>query len=274
MSSEPRTQSYYTNGYDAAVSKTHSWRTVENCCKYFKDLIKPTDSILDVGCGPGSITLDLAKYVPNGKVTGIEPVKELIEECLRSMSGQENVKFEVADAYKLPYPDNAFDIVHCHQVLIHLDDPALVLKEMRRVCKPDGIVCCKEFDAAMTVVYPEQYVSTLGGYIVKNLKASKKNSASEMGRSLKALAMNCGFAEKDVVFSMDNWCYSTPEERQSVGERYIGRLLHSKEQFEENDPSTNNELQKAFIAGWKQWISDDKGILVLNSGEVVCSKTI
>ncbi|GCF01627.1 hypothetical protein ZYGM_000569 [Zygosaccharomyces mellis] len=272
MNSNTQSQSYYTHGYDAELSKSHKWRTVENSCKHFKNLIKPTDVVLDVGCGPGSITLDLANYVPNGKVVGIEPTRELIDECVRNTNKQTNVEFKLASGYNIPFSDNTFDIVHCHQVLIHLEDPILVLKEMRRVCKPNGIVCCKECDPSMSAVYPEKHIPALSSYFTKMKEANGRLTDQNMGRKLKTLALRSGFHEQDITFSVDHWCYSTAKDRQLVGERYIERITYSKEQFDKFDPIADEQLRNSFVDGWKKWIMDDEALLVFNHGEVVCLK--
>jgi ubiquinone/menaquinone biosynthesis C-methylase UbiE len=65
--------------------------------------------------------------------------------------GLDNLEFRVGDAYALDFPDDSFDVVHAHQVLQHLTDPVAALTEMRRVCRPGGIVAARDADyAAMT----------------------------------------------------------------------------------------------------------------------------
>ena len=99
-------------------------------------------AVLDVGCGPGTITVDLAARVPEGQVTGIDAAAGVLAEARPkpSAAGQANVTFETGDVYRLAFDDATFDVVHAHQVLQHLSDPVAALTEMRRVCRPGGLV--------------------------------------------------------------------------------------------------------------------------------------
>ena len=94
--------------------------------------------MLDVGCGPGTITVDIARRVAPGTVLGIEPVPEPLERARENAAGLDNVDFAIGDVYALDHPDDTFDVVHAHQVLQHLTDPVAALREMLRVCRPAG----------------------------------------------------------------------------------------------------------------------------------------
>jgi ubiquinone/menaquinone biosynthesis C-methylase UbiE len=114
--------------------------------------------ILDVGCGPGTITADLAKLVPEGHVTGIERSAEDVLQKARdeaAAQGITNITYAIGDVLSLSFPDNSFDIVHAHQVLQHVSDPVLALKEMVRVAKPGGIVAARDTDFSAMTWYPE-----------------------------------------------------------------------------------------------------------------------
>ncbi|KAI5307023.1 hypothetical protein KEM55_008429, partial [Ascosphaera atra] len=69
MASETAT---YTHGHHPSVLRSHSWRTASNSAAYLLPHLLPHFKILDIGCGPGTITVDLAKYVPQGHITGLE----------------------------------------------------------------------------------------------------------------------------------------------------------------------------------------------------------
>ena len=91
-------------------------------------------TILDVGCGPGFITIDLARLVPQSHVTGIEYAPDPLEQARSLASAQKitNVSFQTGDIRSLEFPDDTFDIVHAHQVLQHVADPVRAFREMRR----------------------------------------------------------------------------------------------------------------------------------------------
>ncbi len=82
-------------------------------------------SLLDIGCGPGTITTDLAALVAPGPVVGIDAAPEVIEQAAAhaATTGAENVRFEVGDLFHLDYEDNTFDVIYVHQVLQHLTEP-------------------------------------------------------------------------------------------------------------------------------------------------------
>ena len=140
-------KSVYTTDHAESVLSTHRWRTIANSAEFILPYLKPGIKVLDVGCGPGSLTVDIAKHIqPGGKVTAIENVPEPLEGA-RRLAEQEGVEvtFEVADAMQLPYPDDEFDLVFAHQVLQHVARPIDMLKEMKRVVKPGtGVVACRE----------------------------------------------------------------------------------------------------------------------------------
>jgi ubiquinone/menaquinone biosynthesis C-methylase UbiE len=105
-------------------------------------------SLLDVGCGPGTITIDLAARVAPGAVVGIDREPVVIAEAsllLKEITAP-NVDFRTADVYGLRLEAQAFDVVHAHQVLQHLTDPVAALTEMRRVLRKGGILAIRDSD--------------------------------------------------------------------------------------------------------------------------------
>ncbi|KAJ5667771.1 S-adenosyl-L-methionine-dependent methyltransferase [Penicillium maclennaniae] len=112
--------------------------------------------ILDIGCGPGSITLDFARHAPQGHVIGLEYVSDPLPaaRALAQEQGLSNIEFMEGNIHSLPFPDETFDIVHVHQVLQHISDPVRGLREMRRVVKKGGIVSARE--SAGMEWYPSQ----------------------------------------------------------------------------------------------------------------------
>src|SRR5215212_6415480 len=111
-------EAQYTHGHQAPVLRSHRWRTAENSAAYLLPSLRPGDRVLDVGCGPGTITLDLGRLVAPGQVLAIDPSADVIAQA--AASATDNVRFEVGDVFAL---DGEYDVVHAHQVLQHLPDP-------------------------------------------------------------------------------------------------------------------------------------------------------
>ena len=142
--------------------------TTSRCCAVTSDAPRRTPRatccptcgrgcrVLDVGCGPGTITADLAARVAPGPVTAVDQFADVLnvahaETQRRDLS---NVTFATADVHRLDFPDDAFDVVHAHQVLQHVADPVRALREMRRVCVPGGIVAARDADYAGFIWFP------------------------------------------------------------------------------------------------------------------------
>lgn len=259
-------QTYYKNGYDSSVSNSHSWRTAENSCSYFLNYVKPTDKVLDVGCGPGSITYDLAKYLSQGEIIGIEPTQELIDEALSSADNTNptsNVKFQKASIYSLPFPDETFDIVHAHQVVVHLEEPLKGFKEMKRVLKKGGYLCCKDSEANSLIVYPKSFKAPLGFYFTK---LATEFTTSIGASRIKELALSTKFEPDSIINTTSTWCISSRTDRAWFSEMMLKRLENVK--FEPNDKFTQDQIKQA----WIQWRNDDRSIYTILHGEIVAQK--
>lgn len=145
----------YTHGHHESVLSAHQWRTVENSAAYLIEHLRPGLSVLDVGCGPGTITAGLAGRVAPGRVVAADSAEAVLDEARRNTASLDNVEVAVADVHALDFADGTFDIVHAHQVLQHIGDPVHALREMRRVTRPGGLVAVREADFGTMIWYPE-----------------------------------------------------------------------------------------------------------------------
>src|SRR3954468_7278503 len=96
----------YTHGHHESVLRSHKWRTVDNSAAYLAPRLTHGTSVLDVGCGPGTITADIGRRVAPGRVVGIDVSAEVIEEARRDAAGGPNVEFAVGDLYRLDTPSS------------------------------------------------------------------------------------------------------------------------------------------------------------------------
>jgi ubiquinone/menaquinone biosynthesis C-methylase UbiE len=108
-----------------------------------KKFLKPGLKVLDVGCGPGTITLGVAEAVNPGEVVGIDTAKHRVDEAREGaakISHPGNITFQVGDSHHLDFPDNTFDVVYSHTVLHFFLEPVMGLKEQKRVARKGGWV--------------------------------------------------------------------------------------------------------------------------------------
>jgi SAM-dependent methyltransferase len=100
----------------------------------------PSDTALDVACGPGLLVCGLARYV--SRATGIDLTPAMLEQARKTQAAQglTNVSWDQGDVSDLPYGNGKFDIVTCRFAFHHFPRPLLILREMRRVCRPGGRV--------------------------------------------------------------------------------------------------------------------------------------
>jgi 2-polyprenyl-3-methyl-5-hydroxy-6-metoxy-1,4-benzoquinol methylase len=103
----------------------HARRTAQDSAAFLLPHIQPHHKILDVGCGPGTIAADLAALVPQGSVIAVDAVESVLQQASTYAASRNltNISFQTVDANDLPFPDDTFDIVYCHQLLQHVKDP-------------------------------------------------------------------------------------------------------------------------------------------------------
>ena len=230
--------------------------------------------ILDIGCGPGTITVDIATYVPEGHITGLERAGSVLTGArnLAQERGVTNVDFVEGDANDLAYADGTFDVVFCHQVLQHVGDPVGMLKEMRRVAKTGGIVAARESDYSSFAWYPE--LDGLTEWLQLYDRTARRNGGEpNAGRMIHAWAKRAGFAVEDVKCSVSSWCYVQKDEIKWWSETWQERALHSAFATTAIDGglATKEDLERV-SKSWKQWGDHEDAWLTIPSAEIVCSK--
>lgn len=95
-------------------------------------------SILDAGCGEGFLTDYLARRDPSLRLTGVDMSSEAIAYAEERFG--ERARFRTGNVYKLPFSDNSFDVVLCSEVLEHLDEPDLAVRELIRVARRHVVI--------------------------------------------------------------------------------------------------------------------------------------
>ena len=122
------------------------------------DEIHPPGSlILEAGCGTGAQTVILARNNPKARLVSVDCSPESLELARRAAAAADlaNVRFEIADILRLPFPDATFDVVFVCFVLEHLADPPAALAELKRVLRPGGTITVIEGDHGSAHFHPD-----------------------------------------------------------------------------------------------------------------------
>ncbi|KAI0946712.1 hypothetical protein AcW1_010103 [Taiwanofungus camphoratus] len=262
----------YMQGHQESVLRSHKWRTAANSAAYLLPVLKPDMHILDVGCGPGTITADFAALVPQGQVIGLESAPEVLEQA-REMAvarGLTNIEFVTGDAHALAFPDGTFDIVHAHQVLQHIPDPIRALREMRRIVKSGGYVAVREGDFSTLVWYPEvdwlQYWHELHIKVARSL-----GGEPDAGRRLVSWAMQAGFDRANITATSSTWCFSGQEDQEWWGGLWADRTVSSSFARNAVDGGHASQADLTKISqAWREWTGKEDGWVSILHGEILC----
>ncbi|MFF9813436.1 methyltransferase domain-containing protein [Streptomyces sp. NPDC014006] len=272
--SEAQETAVYTHGHHASVLRSHTWRTAANSAAYLLGVLKPHMRILDIGCGPGTITADLAALVPDGHVTGVDRAAGVLEQARAEADrrGLTNVDFATADVHALDYPDDTFCVVHAHQVLQHVSDPVQALREMARVTKPGGFIAVRDADYAAMTWYPQ--LPALDDWLALYHRVARAGGGEpDAGRRLTAWARAAGLT--DVTASSATWTFATTEERRWWSGLWAERTTASA--FAglavAGGHATEAELA-AVAAGWREWGKHQDGWFAVLHGEILCRKEV
>jgi 2-polyprenyl-3-methyl-5-hydroxy-6-metoxy-1,4-benzoquinol methylase len=266
----PRDQ--YTHGHHESVLRSHTWRTVENSAAYLIPHLDAGLNLLDVGCGPGTITVDLARRLAPGQVTGIDASEEIIRRAagLAFDEGVQNATFRVGNVYTLEFPDETFDIVHAHQVLQHVANPVAAMQEIRRVLKPGGVFAARDVDHGGVMYYPK--LQGLALWMTAYRDVHYWNGGDpDAGRALKAWARLAGFT--GVASSASIWCFASDAEREWWGGSWAERATESTFAAHAIEVGVADlaDLQM-MAAAWRQWAADPDGWFGMPHGEIIARK--
>lgn len=266
----------YSQGYAASVLRSQTWRTAENSTAYLLGHLRPGMNVLDVGCGAGTITVELAKRVAPGRVVGVDSEAQVIRQARELAERREisNVEFVVGDAYDLPRrptgaPGERFDVVHAHQVLLHLGAPVAALRHMLDVVAPGGVVAARDTDYAAMAWWPEDRRLDRWLEIYRSV-ARDHGSEPDAGRRLFAWAHAAGATEVSPTAS--HWLHARPTEREAWGGMWAERIVASTIAEEAVSSGLATRAELADIAqAWRDWTAHPDGWFLIPHGEIVCS---
>ncbi|KAI0867751.1 S-adenosyl-L-methionine-dependent methyltransferase [Hypoxylon argillaceum] len=234
-------------------------RTASNSAAFLIPLLKESAAasepgsfkMLDVGAGAGSMTSEFAQI---------------------RWGVSDNVSFEKADGYKLPYDDGTFDVVHCHQVLVHNKNPWDILTEMLRVTKTGGVCAAREGDLETEIMWPPLpgMLKFHHDFEVKLIVG--RGGCATAGRELLSWALKTGVKRHQIKASFSTWSYTEPEERKLWASGMVGVALGSNLREKNVASGISTEAMDEMRSAWQEWVERDDAVLAQLIGEVIIRK--
>ena len=244
MATRDSTPHNYTMGYSDEFLQLLDRRNANNCAGYLLPHLQPSMRLLDLGCGPGTITVGLAAAVSPGEVHGIDMEESQIglARSAAEAGSHTNVTFHVGNALSLPFENDFFDAVHAHAVVMHIPDTAGVLAEVQRVLKPGGIFASRDLIGESSFIEPGTEGLREAWNVFTNLMRGN-GAHPEIGKELKGILLSAGFTDVRCSASFDSygdtedlafyygfiidWFFSEP-----LIERVSGLGIASREKFD------------------------------------------
>jgi SAM-dependent methyltransferase len=221
----------------------------------FADFVLPSigsgDRVLDVGCGPGSITVGLAQVA--GHVTGIDVDESEFADAraYAAEHGIDNVEFHEGSIYELDVPDASIDVCTLFSMMETLDDPLAGLAEVRRVMKPGGLVGASSIEYGGLILHgPDEPLLRRFYQLRLQLWEAQGDVHPYRGRELRGLLLAAGFVQVEAVTTYFN--YGTEERVRTFG---LGRAADCRDEWYVNglpehglaDQDEIDSLERAWI---------------------------
>ncbi len=259
----------YIHGHHDSVLRSHRWRTAENSAAYLLDHLEEGMDLLDVGCGPATLTAELARRVDGGRVVGVDAAPEVLAEARAVTAGVSNVEIVEGSAYHLDFDDASFDVVHAHQVLQHLADPVAALTEMARVCRPGGIVAARDADYGAMTWWPlekglERWLE------IYRMAARASGAEPDAGRRLGSWAREADIGVPTASASV--WCFTVPADRRWWADLWAERVVDSELARQVEKAGISRRELTEVSAAWRRWAAAADGWFVVLHGEVICRR--
>ena len=211
MSESLPTTPDYTMGFSEEMLESLRRYNVEASAKHLLPYLRPGLRVLDFGCGPGTISVGLAKAVDPGELHGVDMEESQVElaRSVVAVYGQDNAEYHVGDVANMHFEDGYFDVAHCHNVLMHVPDTQAVLGEVKRVLKPGGIISCREMICESSFTHPDFGVIRNAWEMFADL-IEADDGHPQIGKALKDHVLKAGFANPRITATTD--VYGTPKD--------------------------------------------------------------
>lgn len=180
-------------------------------------ILKPGMQILDIGCGTGGISKDIARAIgPSGKVTGIDNTALFIESGKQTFAEVKNLELIHADLFDFD-PDSSFDLIVAARVLQWLSDPLAALIRIKSMLKPGGMVSILDYNHADLEWQPQPPQSMLQFYDTFLRWRADAGMNNRMAKDLPGLLEKAGFQEVDSIYADEHYDDQREDYKKKIG---------------------------------------------------------
>lgn len=259
----------YTHGHHQSVLAQHRRRTAAEAAGFLLTRLRAGMRVLDVGCGPGSITVGLARAVAPGEVVGIDLAGEEVLGIGRALAAEQsvtNVEFRRADLLALDDP-HGFDVVFAHQVLQHLPRPIAALRAMAALLRPGGLVAVRDSDYGTCTWSPadphlERWLE------IYHAVAARNGGEADAGRWLHGWVRAAGLAPLQV--SGTTWTFPGYDTVVTWATSWAERTTGSNLAVKAVEYGIASAAELATIAaGWRAWGARPDAFFSIGHVEIV-----
>jgi ubiquinone/menaquinone biosynthesis C-methylase UbiE len=231
------------------MMRAQSLRTARHHAGYLLPYLRSGMQLLDVGCGPGSITNELARLVAPGTTVGVDVRAATLP--ARAEREASAACFTIADVCRLPFADASFDAAHAHALFQHLADPLGALHELRRVLRPGGVLGIADWDRELVVLHPRSQDLERSFAHLAALRRSEGGDP-QAGRMLAERLTRAGFERPAMQAIADG--LSTPRSAYETAETWANTFADAavRTRLLALDVATATELD-ALPAAWREW---------------------
>lgn len=255
----------YAGGAEQSVW-TQNEPTAEDSAAYFLDLLEPGDDVIDIGCGDGRLTLDLAEFIHPGRCIGIDVDEVAVRSARRGARTihDRRTRFLTGNALDLPFEDDSFDLAHAHQLLAQVSDPVQALREMARVTRPGGHIATRDTDLGAITWFPE-FPELEDWRDRAGALARSYGHEPDAGRHLRAWANAAGL--DDVYFTASVWDYADPQACRAWG-LHQAELWYGAGPHDEGTKADTDEVARMRDT-WSTWADHPDAMVAVFHGELI-----
>jgi SAM-dependent methyltransferase len=270
----------YHIGYEEDTLKAFELRNVDTCLGFLLPTLQALPenfTLLDIGCGPGSITFDLARRFPKAKIIGMDVGEEVIERNkanIPTSAPNTGIEFRAGNILK---PETflsaeeigSFDVVNEHTTLICLPENVQMLRVMKQLAKQDGgIVACREADVKNQIVWPPVPESAE----LQERIYHQQGLDLEMGRKLLSKALEVGFRRDQITASASVLSNITALERRLYAGSMITMLADETSSYRVAAAKFGYSDEKVEVLrnNMRKLISADDGWRLCICTELIC----